>query len=176
MNQNRNSSTTTTSATNNNNNKFNNNNESKFISNSFNTFQSNKAINDNSNLIKSESGVLVIKNSATGLNSDLAVGNENNNNYLSESSIITNSVNGAGELIVEQSSKLGVLVQVRVLEDKMQAFVTLVNENQLDKSEQRQVFENIRSDYEILLKNYEEAKKNENNMNITFGNDLDMDL
>lgn len=111
------------------------------------------------------------------MNSEFA-GQDNNNNFLSESSIITNTVNGGagGELIVEQSSKLGILVQVRVLEDKMQAFVTLVNENQLDKNEQRQVFENIRSDYEMLMKNYEEAKKTENNMNISFGNDLDMDL
>ncbi len=173
MNQNRNSSTKTAVTTN----KFHSNSESKFISNSFNTFQNNKAISDNSNLIKSESGVLVIKNSATGLNSNLTSGHDNNNNnFLSESSIITNPANGTGELVVEQSSKLGILVQVRVLEDKMQAFVTLVNENQLDKDEKRQVFENIRSDYEMLLKNYEEAKKHENDMNISFGNDLDMDL
>ena len=58
----------------------------------------------------------------------------------------------------------------------MQSFVTLVNEQQLNKLEQRQVFESIKSDYELLIRNYDEAKKYEHNMNLSFGNELDMDV
>lgn len=40
----------------------------------------------------------------------------------------------------------------------MQSFVTLVNENQLNKSEQRQVFDSIQSDYQIIIQNFDLLK------------------
>lgn len=40
----------------------------------------------------------------------------------------------------------------------MQSFVTLVNENQLNKSEQRQVFDSIQNDYQIIIQNFDLLK------------------
>lgn len=56
----------------------------------------------------------------------------------------------------------------------MQSFLTLVNENQLSKTEQRQVYDSIKNDYENLLKNYEEVKKNDSNGLLP--EELDMDV
>ena len=55
----------------------------------------------------------------------------------------------------------------------MQSFITLLDENQLTKDEQKQVFESIKNDYENLAKNYEDAKQND--ANDLMRNDLDMD-
>ena len=57
---------------------------------------------------------------------------------------------------------------------KMQSFITLINEKQLNKSEQRQVYDSIKVDYENLLKNYQEAKKND--VSGMLPNELDMDM
>lgn len=56
----------------------------------------------------------------------------------------------------------------------MQSFITLIDEKQLNKVEQRQVYDNIKSDYENLLKNYEEAKRND--ANGILPGELDMDM
>jgi hypothetical protein len=56
----------------------------------------------------------------------------------------------------------------------MQSFITLINEKQLNKSEQRQVYDSIKVDYENLLKNYQEAKKND--VSGMLPNELDMDM
>lgn len=40
----------------------------------------------------------------------------------------------------------------------MQSFVTLVNENQLNKSEQKQVFDSIQNDYQVLVQNFDQVK------------------
>lgn len=47
----------------------------------------------------------------------------------------------------------------------MQSFITLVNENQLNKFEQRQVYDSIRNDYQILIQNYNQIK-NSNSDNL----------
>ena len=78
------------------------------------------------------------------------------------------------EIIVEQTSKLGVIVQTKVLEEKMQSFITLMNENQLNKGEQRQVYDSIRVDYENLIKNYQQVKLNDSSGMLP--NELDMDM
>ena len=49
-----------------------------------------------------------------------------------------------------------------------------MDEQQLNVSEQRQVYDNIRSDYENLLKSYEEAKQND--ASGILPNELDMDV
>ena len=56
----------------------------------------------------------------------------------------------------------------------MQTFLTLVNEQQLNKLEQRQVFDSIKLDYEVLIKNFNEARKLEDNM--SFDNELEVDV
>lgn len=52
----------------------------------------------------------------------------------------------------------------------MHSFITLMNENQLSESEQKQVYESIKNDYKNLLKNYEQVKLNDMNQ------DVDMDM
>lgn len=56
----------------------------------------------------------------------------------------------------------------------MQSFVTLMKEKQLNKVEQIQVFDSIKNDYENLLKNYEEARDNDQTGMLP--NELDMDM
>lgn len=51
----------------------------------------------------------------------------------------------------------------------MQSFLTLMNENQLSLAEQRQVYENIKQDYNKLLRNIEEKRNSIN------PNDIDLD-
>lgn len=41
----------------------------------------------------------------------------------------------------------------------MKTFLTLMDENQLNLAEQKQVYENIRQDYERLLKDFEQKKQ-----------------
>lgn len=56
----------------------------------------------------------------------------------------------------------------------MQSFVTLINEKQLTQVEQKQVFDSIRTDYENLLKNYQEVKRNDTSGILP--SELDMDM
>ena len=56
----------------------------------------------------------------------------------------------------------------------MQSFVTLINEKQLNQLEQKQVFDSIKTDYENLLKNYQEVKKTD--LSGIMPNELDMDM
>jgi hypothetical protein len=56
----------------------------------------------------------------------------------------------------------------------MQSFVTLINEKQLNQLEKKQVFESIKTDYENLLKNYQEVKKTD--LSGIMPNELDMDM
>ena len=110
------------------------NSDPKFISNSYNSFH---PVVDSNRERKAGSGVLVItsSNSINKSGNNKASANNgsdctpvfltdcpnsgDNHNFISESSLLTsNPVNG-GELVLEQSSKLGVLVQARVLEDKV---------------------------------------------------------
>ena len=65
-------------------------------------------------------------------------------------------------------------MQTKVLEEKMQSFITLMNENQLNRGEQRQVYDSIKSDYESLIKNYQQVKKNDSTGMLP--NELDMDM
>lgn len=57
---------------------------------------------------------------------------------------------------------------------KMYSFITLMNENQLNKSEQKQVYNNIRNEYKNLLKNYDEVKRNDSSGVIQDELELDM--
>jgi hypothetical protein len=56
----------------------------------------------------------------------------------------------------------------------MSSFLTLMNENQLNKLEQRQVYGGIKSDYENLIRNYEQVKRNEQASGLQ--NELDNDV
>ncbi len=102
--------------------------------------------------------------------------NNNNNNKNVLPLEEEEDVQGVGDeqIVVEQTSKLGVLVQTKVLEEKMQSFITLMNENQLNKGEQKQVYDSIRADYESLIKNYQHVKKNDTSGFLP--NELDMDM
>lgn len=57
---------------------------------------------------------------------------------------------------------------------KMYSFITLMNENQLNKDEQKQVYKSIRAEYKNLLKNYDEVKRNDSSGVIQ--DELDMDM
>jgi hypothetical protein len=56
----------------------------------------------------------------------------------------------------------------------MQSFVTLINEKQLNQLEQKQVFDSIKMDYEMILKNYQQVKNND--LTGLLPNELDMDI
>jgi len=56
----------------------------------------------------------------------------------------------------------------------MQSFVTLINEKQLNQMEQKQVFDSIKMDYEMILKNYQQVKNND--LTGLLPNELDMDI
>lgn len=57
---------------------------------------------------------------------------------------------------------------------KMYSFLTLMNENQLNKDEQKQVYKSIRAEYKNLLKNYDEVKRNDSSGVIQ--DELEMDM
>lgn len=78
------------------------------------------------------------------------------------------------EALDTQQSKLGLLIQTKLLEDKMQSFITLMDEKQLSVPEQRQIYDTIKQDYEMLVKNYKDAKKNDPNGFLP--NELDIDM
>jgi hypothetical protein len=88
------------------------------------------------------------------------------------------NVDGNSNIIVEPTSKLGILVQSKVLEDKMQSFMTLMNENQLSRVEQKQVYQSIKSDFKSLLKNHDQIKMSEQPLNeeIVTNNNIEMDM
>ena len=56
----------------------------------------------------------------------------------------------------------------------MQSFITLMDEKQLSVTEQRQVYDSIKKDYENLINNYKEAKKHDPNGFLP--NELDLDM
>lgn len=56
----------------------------------------------------------------------------------------------------------------------MHSFLTLINENQLSKTEQHQVYDSIRNDYKNVIRNYQEVKKNDSHGILP--NELDMDM
>jgi len=90
---------------------------------------------------------------------------DNNNN---------NNTNDETNILVDPNSKLGILLQTKILEEKMQSFVTLINEKQLNQMEQKQVFDSIKMDYEMILKNYQQVKNND--LTGLLPNELDMDI
>ena len=51
----------------------------------------------------------------------------------------------------QEQTKLAILIQTRQLEDKMNSFMTLMDEKQLTLNEQHQVYESIRNDYENIV-------------------------
>ena len=57
----------------------------------------------------------------------------------------------------------------------MNSFITLMNENQLNKDEQKQVYKSIRAEYKNLLKNYDEVKRNDDSSGVIH-DELDMDM
>ena len=57
---------------------------------------------------------------------------------------------------------------------KMYTFLTLMNANQLTKSEQKQAYDGIKTEYKNLLRNYDEMKRNDSSGVIQ--DELDMDM
>lgn len=57
----------------------------------------------------------------------------------------------------------------------MYSFMTLINENQLSKNEQNQVYKNIKDDYKNLLKNYDEVKRYDERDG-DFQDEIEMDM
>ena len=95
---------------------------------------------------------------------------------LAQSQLIAdnNNTNDDTNILVDPNSKLGILLQTKILEEKMQSFVTLINEKQLNQLEQKQVFDSIKMDYEVILKNYQQVKSND--LTGLLPNELDMDI
>ncbi|CAF0721952.1 unnamed protein product [Brachionus calyciflorus] len=127
---------------------LNQNKEFLFQSQSTNNFQP----IDNLNKNKSQSAVYVIPNK-------IRSNSESKSPTIDETSCQNKTPPIDEEnIIIDQTSTLGILVQIKVLEDKMQSFMTLVNEKQLNKFEQRQVYESIQNDYKTLIHNYNDVK------------------
>lgn len=126
-------------------------------------------------------GFILIKSASSNQNFDVAIETcDEEFNSLSGASLLIDSANNQQQqqqldnIIVEQTSKLGIILQTKVLEEKMHSFITLMDEQQLNPSEQRQVYDNIKVDYENLLKNYQQAKlKDKSDL---MPRELDMDV
>ena len=100
---------------------------------------------------------------------------DNDLNKAAQSQLIAdNNTNDDTNILVDPNSKLGILLQTKILEEKMQSFVTLINEKQLNQLEQKQVFDSIKMDYEMILKNYQQVKNND--LTGLLPNELDMDI
>jgi hypothetical protein len=56
----------------------------------------------------------------------------------------------------------------------MHSFITLINEKQLNKYEQRQAFDGIRNDYEHLIRNYEQIRNDDTSVDLP--EELNMDV
>ncbi|CAF3668398.1 unnamed protein product [Rotaria sordida] len=80
------------------------------------------------------------------------------------------------ELTTPETIKLDLLIQTKTLIEKMKSFLTLMDANQLSLAEQKQVYENIKDDYEKLLKTFDQTKHSNDLHDIDFDADLNQEL
>ncbi|CAF3740085.1 unnamed protein product [Rotaria sp. Silwood1] len=80
------------------------------------------------------------------------------------------------ELTTPETIKLDLLIQTKTLIEKMKSFITLMDANQLSLAEQKQVYENIKEDYEKLLKTFDQTKHNNDLNDIDFDADINQEL
>ncbi|CAF4443308.1 unnamed protein product [Rotaria socialis] len=80
------------------------------------------------------------------------------------------------ELTTPETVRLDLLIQTKTLAEKMKSFITLMDANQLSLAEQKQVYENIKEDYEKLLKAYDTSKHSNDLADIDFDADLNNEL
>ncbi|CAF1963921.1 unnamed protein product [Rotaria magnacalcarata] len=80
------------------------------------------------------------------------------------------------ELTTPETVRLDLLIQTKTLAEKMKSFITLMDANQLSLAEQKQVYENIKEDYEKLLKAYDVSKNSNDLTDIDFDADLNNEL
>ncbi|CAF2761299.1 unnamed protein product [Rotaria sp. Silwood2] len=80
------------------------------------------------------------------------------------------------ELTTPETIKLDLLIQTKTLIEKMKSFLTLMDANQLSLAEQKQVYENIKEDYEKLLKTFDQTKHSSDLTDIDFDADLNKEL
>jgi hypothetical protein len=57
----------------------------------------------------------------------------------------------------------------------MTTFITLINENQLNPSEKNQVLTSIKNEYENMLDNFNEVRRNENSVDFVI-NEMDINV
>ncbi|CAF4209541.1 unnamed protein product, partial [Rotaria sp. Silwood2] len=79
-------------------------------------------------------------------------------------------------LTTPETIKLDLLIQTKTLIEKMKSFLTLMDANQLSLAEQKQVYENIKEDYEKLLKTFDQTKHSSDLTDIDFDADLNKEL
>ncbi|CAF0915074.1 unnamed protein product [Adineta steineri] len=80
------------------------------------------------------------------------------------------------ELTTPETVKLDLLHQTKSLGGKMKSFITLMDANQLSLSEQKQVYDTIKDDYEKLLKVFDRSKNGTDFSDIDFDADLNTEL
>ncbi|CAF0997942.1 unnamed protein product, partial [Didymodactylos carnosus] len=89
------------------------------------------------------------------------------------------------ELSTPETIKLDLLIQTKNLSEKMRSFLTLMDANQLSITEQKQLYESIKQDYENLLKALNNAKRSDeirrstsesDSQNIDLDTNLDTEL
>ncbi|CAF4450112.1 unnamed protein product [Rotaria sp. Silwood2] len=80
------------------------------------------------------------------------------------------------ELKTPVTSKLNLLVQTKTLGNKMKSFLTLMHKDQLSLAEQKQVYDNIKQDYEKLVKTLDKKKHDGDLHDIDLDTDLNEEL
>ncbi|CAF4268190.1 unnamed protein product [Rotaria socialis] len=80
------------------------------------------------------------------------------------------------EVITPETYTVNLLVQTRTLGNKMKSFLTLMTTDQLSLAEQKQVYENIKQDYEKLVRTLDKKKGGDNYRNIDLDGDINTEL
>ncbi|CAF3870871.1 unnamed protein product [Rotaria magnacalcarata] len=80
------------------------------------------------------------------------------------------------EVITPETYTVNLLVQTRTLGNKMKSFLTLMTTDQLSLAEQKQVYENIKQDYEKLVRTLDKQKYGNNYRNIGLDGDINTEL
>ncbi|CAF4746158.1 unnamed protein product, partial [Rotaria sp. Silwood1] len=80
------------------------------------------------------------------------------------------------ELKTPETTKPTLLVQTKTLGNKMKSFLTLMHKDQLSLSEQKQVYDNIKNDYEKLVKTLDKKKYDGDLHDIDLNTDLNDEL
>ncbi|CAF3687443.1 unnamed protein product [Adineta steineri] len=84
----------------------------------------------------------------------------------------TSQKNFGQELLIPETVKLDLLLHTKTLGNNMKSFLTLMNQNQISVDEQKQAYENIKQNYDKLIKTLEQKKQD----GILKDIDLDVDL